>query len=443
MGNQVPEAPPQSRWVPFSWPSAWKDPQSLDWLTGSPINCLVFEAGLADSGRVAQEAQRRGLAIVDWTKPEASGIVAGEASKISWNGAEPVAAIADAVWPGVQMGSGQGGSAADSGPTGAPWINANGWSIELARARAPRKTIWLVSKPKGNRQNIVIENAYLLAVADAAAGGARWLASLDEQLTEDLAARKEAAIGRWQKLAAALRYFEERRSWADSRPRAVVAVISTFSGANEFMSTELLNLAARRNLLCSPLLASQAATADFKPLRAIVCVDEEAPPEALRRKLEAFVKAGGALVAPAWAKEFSAGGKPLSSPVPGYDVWRLGSGRVAVPTAPWEDPYSVAADAHSLISHREDPFLLFNGASLMATYLTRNGGGGDLLELVRYTAESQGQGVSVLVRRNYSSVKMTTLEKPDGVDIRQTKVRDGVELGLSAFGVFAALEARL
>jgi hypothetical protein len=38
---------------------------------------------------------------------------------------------------------------------------------------------------------------------------------------------------------------------------------------------------------------------------------------------------------------------------------------------------------------------------------------------------------------------MTTLEKPDGVDIRQTKVRDGVELGLSAFGVFAALEARL
>jgi hypothetical protein len=116
---------------------------------------------------------------------------------------------------------------------------------------------------------------------------------------------------------------------------------------------------------------------------------------------------------------------------------------VAVPTAPWEDPYSVAADAHSLISHREDPFLLFNGASLMATYLTRNGGGGDLLELVRYTAESQGQGVSVLVRRNYSSVKMTTLEKPEGVDVHQTKVRDGVELGLSAFGVFAALEARL
>lgn len=102
---------------------------------------------------------------------------------------------------------------------------------------------------------------------------------------QDLAARNEAAIARWQKLVAALRFFEERRAWASGQSRAVVAVISTFSGANEFLATEVLNLAARRNLLHSVLLTSQAASADLKPLKAIICVDAEAPAEALRRKL--------------------------------------------------------------------------------------------------------------------------------------------------------------
>lgn len=437
------EVRPQSRWVPLSWPSAWKDPKSLDWITGSPINCLVFETGLPNSDPLRTEARRRELAIVDWSKPESSGIAAGEAAKIPWNGELPIAAITDAVWPGIRMSSAARRDAVDARPTGAPWIDANGWLVQLARARAPEKTIWLVSKPQGNRQNIVSENAYQLAVADAAAGGARWLVSLDDQLVRDLAARNEAAIARWQKLVAALGFFEERRAWAGSQSRAVVAIISTFSGANEFLATEVLNLAARRNLLHSVLLTSQAASADLKPLKAILCVDAEAPAQALRRKLEAFVRAGGVLIAPAWAGKLSAAGKPLSSPVAGYDVRQLGSGRVAVPNAPWEDPYLVAADAHLLISHREDPLVLFNGGSLIAWYTAAPGGAAELVELVRYTAQSQGQPVSLGLRRGYSSVKLTTLETPAGVEIRQTKVKAGVELALPPFGVFAALELRI
>lgn len=161
------EVRPQSRWVPLSWPSAWKDPKSFDWITGTPINCLVFEAGLPDLDPLRTEARRRELAIVDWTKPESSGIAAGEAAKIPWSGALPIAAITDAVWPGIRMSSTARRDAVDAGPTGAPWIDANGWLAQLARARAPEKTIWLVSKSQANRQRIVSENAYQLAVTDA------------------------------------------------------------------------------------------------------------------------------------------------------------------------------------------------------------------------------------------------------------------------------------
>ena len=439
----MPEVSSQSRWVPLSWPSVWKDPKSLDWITGTPINCLVVDAGWPESDPLLQEARRRDLAIVDWSKTESSGIAAAEAAKIPWNGAHPIAAITDAVWPGIRMSSTARRDAADAGPTGAPWIDANGWLVQLAHARAPEKTVWLVSKPQTNRQNIVSENAYQLAVADAAAGGARWLVSLDDRLAGDLAARNEAAITRWRKLVAALRFFEERRAWTGGPSRAVVAVISTFSGGNEFLATEVLNLAARRNLLHSVLLTGQAASTDFKPLKAILCLDTEAPPETLRRKLEAFVRAGGVLIAPAWAGKLSAGGKPLDSPVAGYDLRQVGVGRVAVPNAPWEDPYLVAADAHVLVSHREDPVMLFNGGSLIAWYSAAPGGRGELVQLVRYTAQTQGQPVSLRLRRGYSSVNLATLESPAGVETPQTKAPAGVELALPPFGVFAALELRL
>jgi hypothetical protein len=436
------EARPQSGWVPLFWPSAWKDPKSLDWITGTPINCLVFESALPDMDPVRAEALRRKLAVVDWTKPESSGIVAGEAAKISWNGPEPVAAITDAVWPGIQASSTRRRDAVDAGPTGAPWIDANGWLAQLAHARAPGKSIWLVSRPPAGRQNVVGESAYQLAIADAAAGGARWLVSLDEQLAQDLAARSEAAMGSWRKLVATLRFFEDRPSPAAGQSRAATAILSTFSGDNEFLATEVLNLAARRHLLCNVLLAGQALAADLKPLKAILAVDEEAPAEALGGKLKAFVEAGGVLVAPAWAAKLAPGGQRLTTPIPGYDVRQAGRGRIAVPTAPWSDPYQVAADAQILISHREDPLVLFNGGSLMVWYAALPGGTEDLVELVRYTAESRGQPISLRLRGACTSVKLTTLEAPAAVEIRPVRVKDGVELALPRFGVFAALELR-
>ncbi len=437
------ETSPQSRWVPLLWPSTWRQPKSLDWIAGTPINCLVFEAGLPDSDPLLAEARRRGLVIVDWRRAASSGIAVAEAAKIPWNGESPIAAITDAEFPGVRMSSARNRNAVDAGPTGAPWIDSNGWRIQLAHARAPEKIIWLVSKPQTTGEDMVIGNAYQLAVADAGASGARWLVSLDEQLAKDVEARDASALARWRGLVAALRFFEARRFSADNQPRAVAAIVSTFSGANEFLATEVLNLSARQNLIYRVLLTRQAASADFETLKAIIWVDEEPPEGALLGKLGAFVRAGGVLIAPTWAGKLSAAGRPVESPIPGYSLWHIGRGRIAVPNAPWEDPYRIATDAQILISHREDPLIVFNGGSLMARLSALSGGRGDLAELVRYSARSGGQPVTLRLRRSYASVQLSTLEAPAPIDIPPKKVREGVELELPSFDVFAALELRL
>lgn len=432
---------PQSSWVPIYWPVIWKDPKSLDWITGTTINCVVFDGHSVDSAPLFEEAQRRGLAIVDWTRPEASGIVAGKAAQIPWTGPHPIAAITDAVWPGIRKSSARDKDAVDTGPTGAPWIEANGWLVQLARARAPEKTIWLISSPPRNQpRSVIAVEAYLLAIADAAAGKARWVLTLDELLAQELAFRRPAAIGRWQRILATLRFFEQRRALAGGHSRAAVAVISTFSGNNELLGTELLNLAARRNLLHSVLLTSQVPSADFKTLKAIIWLDNDAPEEMVRLKLESFVQRGGLLIAPAWAEKMSAGGQPVNSPVPGYELRQVGHGRVARPVAAWEDPYLIAADAHVLISHREDPVTLFNGGSLLAWDV--DAPGGELVQLVRYSAQSASLPVSIQLRRTYSSVRVATLENPNGEDITWSRLKSGVELPLPSFGVFAALDLR-
>jgi hypothetical protein len=391
-----------------------------------------------DSDPLLQEARRRGFAIIDWTKPESSGIAAGAAGKIPWTGAHPVAAITDAVWPGIRLNSGPNRDAVSAGSTGAPWIDANGWLVQLARARAPGKAIWLVSTPQRNRQNIVSETSYALAIADAEAWGARWLVTLDDTLAQSLAFRNGLAVFRWQKVVASLRFFEERRNLTSGQSRAVVAIVSTFSEPDESLATELLNLAARRNLLYSVMLSSQAPAADLKGLKAIIWIGEQSPGETLRRKLANFVEQGGVLIAPAWAGGLAVDQKALDSPAPGYSVRQLGQGRVAVPVTPWTDPYLLAAEAHILISHREDPVTVFNGGSVLISYTGTPGGA--LAQLVRYSASPPGQQVSVGLRHVPSSVKFTSIESPAGGELRKTNVKDGVELALPPFGLFAALE---
>src|SRR5262249_36543415 len=142
----------------------------------------------------------------------------------------------------------RGERSANAGPTGAAWVDANGWMAQIAKAKAPGKMFWLASKP-GDNEPALRPNTYLLAIAEASAYGARWPITLDDGFTRALQSREAAAIGHWRRMMETLDFFERRRPSAVLRPAGTLGAISDYAGPNEFVATEFLNLAARRNLL--------------------------------------------------------------------------------------------------------------------------------------------------------------------------------------------------
>lgn len=397
--------------VPMRWPAGWKDPAALELLKGTPVNCVV--AG-RQAGLLKEPAAKLGIAVVE-APPEDVAVV-------------------DGVWPGMRLSQGRRRDDADSGPTGAPWIDSSGWIIRLARARSG-KPVWAAFDPPKDAGTPGPES-YQLAVADVAAAGGWWMISLDEATAAALARRESAALQTWRKIAAAAAFFEKHADWRGYTPMGPLAVISDFSGDNEFLSTEVLNLAARRNLLYHVVDKTRAAQFDLTGLRAALWVDKDPPSPALFEKLTAFAKGGGLVIAPAAvAAKFA--GTPAESPIHTYEVRSFGKGRVAAPKKEWDDPFILAADAHMLISRRHDPVNIFNAGSIYA-HCSRRGADG-LVQLVNFARRGSANLVSVGVTRKYARARLHLLEaEPAPLD--PVPSQRGVEFHLPPFPLYAALE---
>jgi hypothetical protein len=260
--------------VPFRWPASWTDPGMVARFEAGPINCLVLER---PTGPIAEAAQKSGLAVHEQTAP---GVVT----------------LSGLVWPRIKPLSSAGRDQVEAGPTGAPWIDSNGWVARLAAMRAPGKPVWLdFASPPDLAPGAA---AYRLAIADAAAAGARWMINLDNPLSRALAAGDPAAAKNWRGILAAAAFFEKHRSWRQYRADGPLGVVSTFAGENEFFGTELLNLAARRNLLYRIIDRSTLQQASFSGLRAVLWADKDRPPADQAAELSAFAEGGGVLILP-------------------------------------------------------------------------------------------------------------------------------------------------
>jgi hypothetical protein len=231
---------------------AWHRPDALEVLHGSPVNCLI----VSWAGNVSEDTQQqrtlapligaareRGLKVlglvaegVDEQRSEASARAAGCEGVIR----ETV----KGVWPGVQTG--HGSEASSAGPTGAPWIDSNGWTLRLAAARQPGAPGWLWFDPPEDQE--LRPESYLVAAADAAAFGGRWVVSLQSTLRSGISARSAEALETWSRLAKTLSFFEEHAGWRDLSSRALLGILSDFSGDNEALAGEVLNLSTRRGL---------------------------------------------------------------------------------------------------------------------------------------------------------------------------------------------------
>ncbi len=416
--------------IPFRWPAGWTDPKLVSLLEGGPVNCVLFDG--APAPPLAEAVRKAGLTVREW-----STLAAAPLGETKWSSSAPILAITEVSWPRIKPQARTSGAQAVSGPTGVPWIDSTSWVARLAISRAPGKQIWLGFAPP--QDAAPSEAAYQVAIADCAATTARWMISLDPALVAGLAAGNADALKTWRGMRDTLSFFEKRRAWRSYTHDGPLGIVSTFSGTNEFLGTEVLNLAARRNLLYRVIDRTAIAAADLTGLRAVLWLDPERPSAALIDKLASFATAGGLLIAQRNVAPAFKAGKVLDCPVTGYELHAFGQGTLASPLRDWDDPYWVAVDVHNLVSRRYDPIRMFNASSLWVHYSVAPRGQGSLIQLVNFTGRPGGS-ISLRIQKPHRSVAIHTLESGGPQPLKPVQVDKNLEYYLPSFSVYAALE---
>jgi hypothetical protein len=465
----------------------WQDPASLAIVQDTPVNCLVvsWAAGLpadaaqpealkpliekgrqagftfvgviegqADRPAAVAAAKAAGLAAVamDGDAPAGAGIPVipwNKAAKLKSAANSPVIGISDGVWPGIPQPSGQGG-----GPTNLPWVDSNGAPLLIARLLAPDKTVWVGFDPpappttpppqpqpgRPPQQTGNSAEAYVLAVADPASYGAKWVISLDDQLRADLTARKPAAMDTWKKVIHTMVFFDQRKQARTFRPDGPLAILSNFAGPDYDAGEEAINLFPRIRQPFRVIARSQAAAASFTGLQAIYYVDRDAPDAALRQKLIAFAQGGGTVFVPStWPN-------PEGTPVPAepyllFKVRSLGKGRLAVCKDEAPDPYDVVADIQNIISHRNDILRLYNAPSMNFLYETAAPGKQGVIHLLNYSRRPGSDGPLFYVKEPHKSARLVSPEMASPTDLAfAPQEAGGSELFLPKLSVYGAIE---
>jgi hypothetical protein len=405
-----------TQWTPMRWPDSWTDPSFLDLLNGTAIDYLLTgKNGALEPVRA--RARQGGLHVADADAvPSGVTIVKGE-------------------WPGVKMARGGGGGAqAMGGPTGVPWVDSNGWLVRLEGALHPDTSVWVDARPADNLRPPA--SSYLVAIADSASRGGRWIVSLDPQLAAGVAAKQATALETWKKVADAAGFFAQRKTWPAYAPLAVVGVVSDFSGQNDFFSRELLNLSDRAGQHYQILLKNRLTDASLASLKALIYTDAEPPSDALRKQILAYVQAGGMLItSPKWGDAVGTAAKGDEHP---RFSWRaLGKGRIALSHADPDDPYVWANDAVVLVSHRYDLVRFWNGGAT-GSFCAKSPDGKQAVAHLLFYANRGPDSASVRVAGRYRGVKAWTVDGP--IKVEMVPQKDAVEVRLPQVSQYVALE---
>jgi hypothetical protein len=390
------------------WPAEWKDPTLVDLLQETGIDYLV-----TDVDAIRTRAIEKGLQVTSRDHLPVN------------------IQLIDGQWPGVG-----GGGAISAGPTGVPWVDSNGWHILLSAASTPDKAFWVDASQLAKFRSF--PGAYLLAIADPAAYGARWIINLDGQLADGIASRATAALDVWKKIGAATRFFANHRVWAEYGAAAVVGVISDFSGTNESFSHELLNLLARAGAHYRVIPKDHLTPQSFDHLRAVIYADTQPPDAHLRQQVQAFVENGGMLIAsPNWGDTPGKSAKP-DDEGPSFAVRTLGKGRIALAKQPPEDPYQWANDSVVLVSHRYDLVRIWNGGATGSYYATSADGKKAIVHVMFYF----GFGPDAATIRIAGRFRTARALTPDGPveKIETIDQKDGIEVHLPQIPPYVAIE---
>jgi hypothetical protein len=425
---------PPADWIPMEWPVAWKSADRLAVLDGAPINCLWLGPGAAVEPGFKEAAQKRGLICLD---AASSSVVWRPLKDVDWNSPAPVIGISDGVWPKLQFRAGRGSELA--GPTGTPWLDANGWLIQLARARGPGKTIWVKSNPPA-ANDILGGPDYLLALNEARVYGAQRPVWISSQHAGELASGGPAARQIWISMTQALEWWEKHRDWANWTPLSSLLVVSTFTGADRYMGGEALNLCSRRNLPFEPMETDRVTPAALAGKKAVLWVNHAPAAVAQLAALQSFVAGGGALVVPRATGDQIVSKQPLDETHPRFDLFAVGKGKLAVAKGEWRDPFLLALDAHLLMSRRFDQVRLFNAGSLSYHRVASPDRKRSVVHLLNYARGAPAHRVSMQILPDTARASFTSLGKTAAEPLELRREGQGQEVSLPAVEVYAAVE---
>ena len=484
-------------WVPMYWPcgpleaalkekekgfdsrakdllARWSEPSTLAVVKDTPVNCLVvrWAAGLpqdaaqqqalsgwiraahaagltvvgvvaaaAEKGKAVAAAEAAGFAAlaVEGDAPRSSLpiIPLAEEGKAQWRSASPLLVLDGMRWPGITMGSTRESEDVNAGATQAPWIDSNAYVLQMAAALAGSdKTFWLMFHPPA-KERMTVRDSYLRAVADAGMAGGRWVLSLDDDLRGGLLQGRADALATWKATAAASAFFARHSEWRSTAAAGLVGIVSDFSGPNELLGTEVLNLLARRNLPFRVIAKGGPASARFAGLKAVCCLDEGRPDADLRTQCEEFASQGGLLFA---TRAWGVGGQPEAGfDHPRFEMRRLGKGRVAIAKEDSPDPYLVARDVHMILGRTHDLVRFYNISSLISCY-TAKPNGPALLQFVNYARRAPDDVITAWLGRPYRSARLWTLGAGSAQTVAIAAENGGTAVHLPSIPVYAGVE---
>ena len=452
----------------------WQDPELLALLQGTPVNCLVvsWAAGLPEDAEqqkalqpLLEKGRQAGLTfvgLVEGNADKAAGIAAARAAGLAavameaapageagipvialgksdeafWSAATPVVGVADGIWPGIPQEKVPTG-----GPTNLPWVDSNGALLAMARAFAPNKTVWIFADPPAQAK-LTFEN-FVLAVADVATYGGRWVISLDEQMRADLIAKNAPAVAAWKKITDTVVYFEQNPAPKNYERAGRLAIMSNFAEPDRFLGQDSLSMLPRLREPFRVIPRVQAAAASFDGLQGIFYVDQEPPEPPLRQKLDAFINGGGTVFVRAnWPNPE---GTPMElSSAETYllfNMYRLGKGRLAVAKEAALDSYFACVDIQNILSHRGDPSRLFNGAAMNYFFQTSPQGRQGVIHVLNYSRRPGSDNALIYLKTPCRTARYVSPEIAAPVALAVTpQAAGGVELYLPRLSVYGAVQ---
>lgn len=437
-----------SAWVPARWPS--HEPKSLDLLKTTPINCLILEKSQWSQPFI-DEAASRGLVVLGQIRPgpdavdqarqamrqKMTGVLlegelndsvakALDDSKIPYvelstrgkmriRDGEPVTGTNQGVWPGVRAG--QNGEA-QSGPSGAPWIDTNTGFLRFVRA-VTNGPIWIGNQPP--EKTLLPIGHYIQAIGDAAMSGARWVISLDDDFSRRLLAGEAKALHDWKTIGQCLQFYEDHSEWRTWQARSDLGIVEDVS-SGALLSGGILDMVAVKHTPVRPIPGRKLTGAALQGLKLAADVDPGALTTEQRAALTAFTHAGGTL---------------LNAP-PDWKFVLPPDGQITLDEKSVKQLDEIWKELNSLTGRQNLGARLFNVSTMLSNLVQAPGGKTLALHLVNYS-DFPVESITVHVAGKFQHARLLQPGQ-DPLDLQPYEVEEGTGIDIDkVVGVAAVI----